>query len=60
MKDLHLLEIITKYSFHKRGVNASIAVSDVESYSNLKLPEDFMFTIWKTILESINLLALNL
>jgi hypothetical protein len=39
----NLQEILEKYSFPKRDVNASVEVSDVESYCNLKLPEDYVF-----------------
>lgn len=39
----NLLEIMSKYSFPKRDINASVQISDVESYSSLKLPEDYVF-----------------
>lgn len=41
MEDLQ--EIIVKYSFPKRDINASVSISEVESYANLKLPEDYIF-----------------
>ncbi|WP_029272967.1 SMI1/KNR4 family protein [Flavobacterium sp. KJJ] len=39
----NLQEIYKKYSFPKRDINALVEVSDVEYYSNLKLPEDYVF-----------------
>lgn len=39
----HLQEIIAKYSFPKRDINSKAEVSDIESYSNLKLPKDYIF-----------------
>jgi hypothetical protein len=39
----HLERIISKYSFPKRDVNASVQIADIESYSKLKLPEDYVF-----------------
>jgi hypothetical protein len=41
MKDLQ--EIITKYNFPKRDINSSVQIAEVESFSNLKLPEDYIF-----------------
>lgn len=41
--NVQLQEIILKYSFPKRNINASVEVGDVESYSNLKLPGDYIF-----------------
>jgi hypothetical protein len=38
-----LKEIIEKYSFLKRDVNSTVEVIDVELYSKLKLPEDYIF-----------------
>ncbi len=43
MKEHQLQEIILKYNFPKRDINASVEVEDVESYSNLKLPEDYIY-----------------
>ncbi|MNL45374.1 SMI1 / KNR4 family protein [compost metagenome] len=39
----HLEKIIEKYSFPRRDVNSTVEVNDVELYSNLKLPEDYIF-----------------
>lgn len=39
----HLEKIIEKYSFPKRDVNSAVEVNDVELYSKLKLPEDYVF-----------------
>ncbi|WP_241676634.1 SMI1/KNR4 family protein [Flavobacterium pectinovorum] len=41
MEDLQ--EIIVKYSFPIRDINTSVTISEVESYANLKLPEDYIF-----------------
>lgn len=41
MEDLE--KIIAKYSFPKRDINSEVKISDVESYANLKLPEDYVF-----------------
>lgn len=41
MKDLQ--EIISKYNFPKRDINSSVQIAEVESYSSLKLPEDYIF-----------------
>lgn len=38
-----LKEVIEKYSFPKRDVNSIVEVIDVELYSKLKLPEDYIF-----------------
>lgn len=38
-----LQEIIAKYDFPKRDINASVEICDVESYSNLKLPKDYIY-----------------
>jgi len=38
-----LEKIISKYSFPKRDVYATGNVNDVELYSKLKLPEDYIF-----------------
>lgn len=38
-----LLEIMSKYDFPKRDIKSSFEVSDIESYSNLKLPKDYLF-----------------
>lgn len=38
-----LKEIIEKYNFLKRDVNSTVEVIDVELYSKLKLPEDYIF-----------------
>lgn len=38
-----LQEIMSKYDFPKRDIKASVEVADVESYSNLKLPKDYLF-----------------
>ncbi|OXA80437.1 SMI1 / KNR4 family (SUKH-1) [Flavobacterium aquidurense] len=38
-----LEKIISKYSFPKRDVYATSNVNDVELYSKLKLPEDYIF-----------------
>lgn len=43
MKEHELQELILKYSFPKRNINASVEVADVELFSNLKLPEDYVF-----------------
>ncbi|MFB3388110.1 SMI1/KNR4 family protein [Flavobacterium sp. LAR06] len=40
---VHLEKIIKKYSFPKRDVNSTVEVNDVELYSKLKLPEDYVF-----------------
>jgi len=39
----HLEKIIEKYSFPKRDLNSTVEVNDVELYSKLKLPEDYVF-----------------
>jgi hypothetical protein len=39
----HLQKIIPKYSFPKRDVNPTVKVVDVELYSKLKLPNDYVF-----------------
>lgn len=38
-----LLQIMSKYDFPRRDIKSSVEVSDVESYSNLKLPNDYVF-----------------
>jgi hypothetical protein len=38
-----LEKIISKYSFPKRDANTTVNVNDVELYSKLKLPEDYIF-----------------
>lgn len=38
-----LERIIEKYSFPKRDVNSAVEVIDIELYSKLKLPEDYIF-----------------
>ncbi|MDA6072341.1 SMI1/KNR4 family protein [Flavobacterium sp. AC] len=38
-----LLEIMSKCDFPKRDIKASVEVADVESYSGLKLPKDYIF-----------------
>ena len=38
-----LERIIEKYSFPKRDVNSAVEVIEVELYSKLKLPEDYIF-----------------
>jgi len=43
MEEYHLLEIISKYSFPRRDINSSVEICDVESYSNLKLPVDYVY-----------------
>ncbi|MWB96187.1 SMI1/KNR4 family protein [Flavobacterium sp. GA093] len=39
----HLEEIVKKYSFPKRAINASVEIAEIESYSKLKLPKDYVF-----------------
>lgn len=39
----HLEKIITKYNFPKRDINASFEIAEIEAYSKLKLPEDYVF-----------------
>lgn len=39
----NLQKIITKYSFPIRDINSSVEVCDVEAYSNLKLPVDYVY-----------------
>ena len=39
----HLERIIAKYSFPKRDVNSTVEIIDVELYSKLKLPKDYVF-----------------
>ncbi len=39
----HLEKIITKYSFPKRDTTASGEIAEIESYSKLKLPKDYVF-----------------
>jgi hypothetical protein len=41
MEDLQA--IISKYDFPKRDINSSVQIAEIESYSNLKLPEDYVF-----------------
>jgi hypothetical protein len=41
VKDLK--EIMSKYDFPKRDVKPSVEIADVEHYSNLKLPDDYIF-----------------
>ena len=43
MEEYHLLEIISKYSFPRRDIKSSVEICDVESYSNLKLPVDYVY-----------------
>jgi hypothetical protein len=40
---VHLQNIISKYSFPKRDIKPNIEVVDVELYSKLKLPKDYVF-----------------
>ncbi|MCC9066178.1 SMI1/KNR4 family protein [Flavobacterium piscisymbiosum] len=39
----YLQEIFEKYEFPKRNVKSYVEVTDVESYSNLRLPIDYVF-----------------
>ena len=39
----HLQKLISKYSFPKRDIKPNIEVGDVELYSKLKLPKDYVF-----------------
>ncbi|KQW98838.1 SMI1/KNR4 family protein [Flavobacterium sp. Root420] len=39
----HLERIIAKYSFPKRDINSTVEIIDVELYSKLKLPKDYVF-----------------
>ncbi|QOG04416.1 SMI1/KNR4 family protein [Flavobacterium sp. MDT1-60] len=39
----HLERIIKKYSFPKRDVNSTVEIIDIELYSKLKLPKDYVF-----------------
>jgi hypothetical protein len=39
----NLQEIFEKYDFPKRDIKSSVEVADVEFYSNLKLPRDYLF-----------------
>lgn len=39
----HFEKIVTKYSFPKRDVIASVEGAEIESYSKLKLPKDYVF-----------------
>ncbi|KIO54269.1 SMI1/KNR4 family protein [Flavobacterium hibernum] len=38
-----LVNLTVKYSFPKRDLKSSIEIADIESYSNLKLPEDYVY-----------------
>ncbi|MBS7231443.1 SMI1/KNR4 family protein [Flavobacterium psychroterrae] len=38
-----LQAIISKYDFPKRDINSSVQIAKIESFSNLKLPEDYVF-----------------
>lgn len=38
-----LQKIFEKYDFPKRAVKSSVEISDIESYSNFRLPEDYLF-----------------
>ena len=39
----HLERIIAKYSFPKRDISTSVEIAEIEAYSKLKLPEDYVF-----------------
>lgn len=39
----YLQDLFEKYEFPKRDVKSSVEVADVELYSNLKLPTDYLF-----------------
>jgi len=39
----HLQKLISKYSFPKRDIKPNIEVGDIELYSKLKLPKDYVF-----------------
>jgi len=39
----HLQKIISKYSFSKRDIKSNVEVVDVELFSKLKLPKDYVF-----------------
>ncbi|SHM10785.1 SMI1/KNR4 family protein [Flavobacterium saccharophilum] len=39
----HLEKIVTKYNFPKRDVTDSVEIAEIESYSKLKLPKDYIF-----------------
>lgn len=44
-----LEKIITKYDFPQRNESSSYNVSDIELYSNIKLPEDYIFYLEKCL-----------
>ena len=40
-----LEQLFTKYGFQKRNIKSVIGIAEIESFSNLKLPTDYIFYI---------------